>query len=92
MTTTVIEPGRSMRDEWRELWRHRELLYYLARRDIAVRYKQTVIGIAWAVIRPALTAASAPPECACPPAGKRPSARTSNAARDITDTGSQNRK
>jgi len=57
MTITVIEPGRSVRDDWRELWRHRELLYYLARRDIAVRYKQTAIGVAWTLIRPVLTMA-----------------------------------
>jgi lipopolysaccharide transport system permease protein len=48
----VIEAGRSDRHYWSDLWRYRELLYFLARRDIAVRYKQTVLGIAWAVIRP----------------------------------------
>jgi lipopolysaccharide transport system permease protein len=51
----VIEPGVSSANYWRDLWRYRELLYFLAWRDLAVRYKQTVIGIAWAVIRPALT-------------------------------------
>jgi lipopolysaccharide transport system permease protein len=40
---------------WRDLWDYRELLYFLAWRDIAVRYKQTVIGVAWALIRPAVT-------------------------------------
>ena len=40
---------------WRDLWRYRELMYFLAWRDIVVRYKQTVIGVAWALIRPALT-------------------------------------
>ena len=51
----VIEPGRSAAHYWRDLWRYRELLSFLAWRDIAVRYKQTAIGIVWAVIRPALT-------------------------------------
>lgn len=51
----VIEPGRSDRHYWRELWRYRELFRVLAWRDVAVRYKQTVIGAAWALIRPFLT-------------------------------------
>jgi lipopolysaccharide transport system permease protein len=51
----IIEPGRSASEYWRELWHYRELLYFLAWRDLAVRYKQTVIGVAWALIRPALT-------------------------------------
>jgi lipopolysaccharide transport system permease protein len=51
----VIEAGRTERQYWRDLWRYRELFYFLAWRDILVRYKQTVIGIAWAVIRPFLT-------------------------------------
>ena len=51
----VIEPGRAAAHYWRDLWRYRELLYFLAWRDLAVRYKQTVIGVAWALIRPALT-------------------------------------
>jgi lipopolysaccharide transport system permease protein len=51
----IIEPGRAERNYWRDLWRFRELLYFLAYRDILVRYKQTVIGVAWAVLRPALT-------------------------------------
>ena len=50
----LIEPGRAERNYWRELWRFRELFYYLAWRDILVRYKQTVIGVAWAVLRPFL--------------------------------------
>ena len=53
--TLVIEPGRSAKNYWRDLWRYRELLYFLTWRDITVRYKQTAIGIAWAVIQPALT-------------------------------------
>ncbi len=53
--TLVIEPGVSDRHYWRDLWRYRELFYVLAWRDVAVRYKQTIIGLAWAVIRPFLT-------------------------------------
>lgn len=51
----VIEPGLASANYWRDLWRYRELMYFLAWRDIAVRYKQTVIGVIWALIRPALT-------------------------------------
>lgn len=51
----TIEAGRAERQYWHDLWRYRELLYFLAWRDILVRYKQTVIGISWAVIRPMLT-------------------------------------
>lgn len=51
----VIEPGRAAAHYWRDLWRYRELLSFLAWRDIAVRYKQTAIGVVWAVLRPALT-------------------------------------
>lgn len=51
----IIEPGRSAARYWHELWQSRELLYFLAWRDLAVRYKQTAIGVAWALIRPALT-------------------------------------
>src|SRR6266853_5326355 len=51
----IIEPGRQERNYWRDLWRYRELFRVLAWRDLAVRYKQTVIGVAWAVIRPLLT-------------------------------------
>src|SRR5947208_13338210 len=51
----VIEPGRQERNYWRDLWRYRELFFVLAWRDLAVRYKQTVIGIIWALIRPLLT-------------------------------------
>src|SRR5215471_7774584 len=51
----VLEPGRAERHYWRDLWHYRELFVILAWRDVAVRYKQTVIGIAWAVIRPLLT-------------------------------------
>ena len=51
----IIEPGSIAGNYWRDLWRYRELLYFLAWRDIAVRYKQTVIGVVWALLRPALT-------------------------------------
>ena len=51
----VIEAGRAERHYWRDLWRYRELFFFLAWRDILVRYKQTVIGILWALGRPLLT-------------------------------------
>ncbi len=51
----IIEAGRAEKQYWKDLWRYRELFYTLAWRDISVRYKQTVIGIAWALIRPFLT-------------------------------------
>jgi len=51
----LIEAGRSEKNYWRDLWRYRELFYFLAWRDILVRYKQTVIGVAWALVRPFLT-------------------------------------
>ena len=51
----IIEPNRTTVAFFRELLRYRELFYFLAWRDILVRYKQTVIGIAWSVIRPLLT-------------------------------------
>lgn len=53
----IIEAGRAERHYWRDLWRYRELFYFLAWRDVLVRYKQTTIGIAWALIRPILTMA-----------------------------------
>lgn len=51
----IIEAGRSERHYWRDLWRYRELFRMLAWRDLSVRYKQTVIGVLWALIRPFLT-------------------------------------
>jgi lipopolysaccharide transport system permease protein len=51
----VIEPGVSSANYWRDLWSYRELMYFLAWRDIVVRYKQTAIGVAWALLRPTLT-------------------------------------
>jgi lipopolysaccharide transport system permease protein len=52
---TVIEPGRQELNYWRDLWRYRELFQVLAWRDLSVRYKQTAIGVIWALIRPLLT-------------------------------------
>jgi lipopolysaccharide transport system permease protein len=52
---TVIEPGRHELNYWQDLWRYRELFQVLAWRDLSVRYKQTVIGVIWALIRPLLT-------------------------------------
>ena len=51
----IIEPGRTEKNYWTDLWRYRELFIILAWRDVSVRYKQTIIGILWAVIRPLLT-------------------------------------
>src|SRR3989304_2707206 len=51
----IIEAGKAEKHYWLDLWRYRELFYFLSWRDILVRYKQTVIGVAWAVIRPFLT-------------------------------------
>jgi lipopolysaccharide transport system permease protein len=51
----VIEAGRAVRHYWSDLWPYRELFVFLASRDILVRYKQTVIGVAWVLLRPALT-------------------------------------
>ena len=51
----TIEAGRTERHYWEDVWRYRELFYFLAWRDLLVRYKQTVIGVAWAVLRPLLT-------------------------------------
>jgi len=51
----VLEPNRIEKEYWKDLWRYRELFAILAWRDIAVRYKQTFIGVAWALIRPFLT-------------------------------------
>jgi lipopolysaccharide transport system permease protein len=51
----IIEAGRSERHYWLDLWRYRELFRVLAWRDLSVRYKQTVIGVLWALIRPFLS-------------------------------------
>lgn len=52
---TIIEAGRGARHYWRDLWQYRELFYFLAWRDLLVRYKQTVVGVAWSLIRPVMT-------------------------------------
>jgi lipopolysaccharide transport system permease protein len=51
----IIEGGASEKNYWKDIWRYRELFYILSWRDIKVRYKQTVIGTSWAVLRPTLT-------------------------------------
>ena len=51
----IIEPGRTEKNRWADLWRYRELFVVLAWRDVSVRHKQTIIGILWALIRPFLT-------------------------------------
>ncbi len=51
----IIEAGKAEKHYWLDLWRYRELFYFLSWRDILVRYKQTVIGIAWSVLRPIIT-------------------------------------
>ena len=53
--TLIIEPGLAERHYWRDLWRYRELFIVLAWRDVSVRYKQTVIGLAWVLIQPLAT-------------------------------------
>lgn len=55
MDELVIEAGRTEAHYWRDLWRYRDLFYFLAWRDLLVRYKQTVFGVLWAVLRPFLT-------------------------------------
>jgi lipopolysaccharide transport system permease protein len=51
----IIEPGRTEKNYWKDLWHYKELFYILAWRDVKVRYKQTVIGVLWSIIRPLLT-------------------------------------
>jgi len=51
----IIRAGNTEEQYWKDIWQYRELFYFLSWRDILVRYKQTVIGIAWSVIRPLLT-------------------------------------
>jgi lipopolysaccharide transport system permease protein len=53
--TLIIEPGRTERNYWSDLWRYRELFYILAWRDVKVKYKQTAIGVLWSILRPLLT-------------------------------------
>ena len=51
-TTIIIEPKTTDKHYWIDIWRYRELFFVLAWRDVAIRYKQTVIGLAWALIQP----------------------------------------
>src|SRR5579871_3047926 len=51
----VLEAGRADRHYFADLWQYRELLFFLAWRDVAVHYKQTLVGVAWAVVRPLAT-------------------------------------
>jgi lipopolysaccharide transport system permease protein len=51
----LIEAGATERQYWRDIWRYRELFYFLTWRDLLVRYKQTVVGVSWSLIRPLLT-------------------------------------
>ena len=55
MAKLIIEAGRTERNYWRDLWRYRELFVFLAWRDLLIRYKQTAVGVAWAIVRPFLT-------------------------------------
>jgi lipopolysaccharide transport system permease protein len=56
-TQTVIELGSKRKNYWRDIWNYRGLFYFLAWRDILVRYKQTAIGVTWSIVRPLLTIA-----------------------------------
>src|SRR4030095_210970 len=51
----IIEAGRTEKNYWRDLWLYKELFYILSWRDIKVRYKQTVVGAPWSILRPLLT-------------------------------------
>lgn len=53
-TKIVIDPGRTEKNYWKDLWHFRELFYILSWRDVKVRYKQTVLGVLWSVLRPLL--------------------------------------
>lgn len=55
MNQLLIEAGRTEGQYWRDLWRYRELFYFLAWRDLLVRYKQTFVGLGWTLLRPLLT-------------------------------------
>src|SRR6188768_714909 len=57
MSRLIIEAGRTERQYWRDLWRYRELFMFLAWRDLLVRYKQTIVGATWSIVRPILTMA-----------------------------------
>lgn len=53
--SVYVKAGQSEKNYWKDVWRYRELFYFLAWRDVLVRYKQTVIGIGWSVLRPVIT-------------------------------------
>lgn len=53
--STTIKAGGSEKDYWKDLWLNRQLLWILSKRDISVRYKQTLLGLAWSVLRPLMT-------------------------------------
>ncbi|TDN48625.1 ABC transporter permease [Azoarcus indigens] len=53
--TQVIAPGLADKHYWRDIWRYRGLFIVLAWRDLSVRYKQTIVGLAWALLQPLLT-------------------------------------
>jgi lipopolysaccharide transport system permease protein len=53
----ILEAGRANRNYWQDLWRYRDLLVFLTWRDLVVRYKQTFVGVAWALLQPLLTMA-----------------------------------
>jgi lipopolysaccharide transport system permease protein len=55
MAELIIDASRIERQYWRDLWRYRELFYFLSWRDLLVRYKQTFVGVSWSIIRPLLT-------------------------------------
>jgi len=55
MSRLIIEADHAESAYWSDLWRYRELFFFLSWRDVLVRYKQTTIGVLWALIRPALT-------------------------------------
>ncbi len=55
MTELIIEADRIERQYWRDLWRYRELFFFFTWRDLLVRYKQTVVGVSWSLVRPLLT-------------------------------------
>jgi len=55
MNELIIEAGRTEKNYWRDIWRYRELFYFLTWRDLLVRYKQTVVGVSWAFIKPFAT-------------------------------------
>jgi lipopolysaccharide transport system permease protein len=57
MSLLIIESGHTERQYWHDLWRYRELFYVLAWRDISVRYKQTIVGVLWAVLQPLILTA-----------------------------------